>query len=35
MIQKQLGYTNIQTTMVCSDVMDEDLNNALEHLEES
>jgi len=35
MVQKQFGHSNIQTTMVYSDVMDDDVNNALEHLEES
>jgi len=33
MVQKQLGHSNIQTTTVYSDVVDEDVDEALERLE--
>jgi len=35
MVQKQLGHANIQTTTVYSDVADEDVENALDNMEES
>jgi len=34
MVQKQLGHANIQTTTVYSDVADEDVEEALDNLEE-
>jgi len=35
MVQEQLVHSNIQTTTVYSDIMDDDINGALEQLEES
>ena len=35
MVQKQLGHASIQTTTVYSDVADEDVEKALENMEES
>ena len=35
MVQKQLGHANIQTTTVYSDVADEDVDEALDNMEES